>query len=178
MSVLVDDLMNPPPECRSDNQDAIKAELIQQIPFEVASEGVTICIDQMTMNEQWPLALAGRCLQTRSRRPAQGRSRSPGRRQKGRARAQDRRERPGQRSTGFGTNSTSWFRKHPGLYPRARHHQGDGRPGQDALQPENRRNPCGAQDYGGTTLGELLAFMHAYNLRFARPTHSASGAST
>ena len=23
------------------------------------------------------------------------------------------------------------------------------------------------EDYGGTTLGELLAFMHAYNLRFA-----------
>ena len=35
----------------------LKHELIPEIPFAFASEGITICLDQMTMNEQWPLAL-------------------------------------------------------------------------------------------------------------------------
>jgi hypothetical protein len=35
----------------------LKHELIPEIPFAYASEGITICLDQMTMNEQWPLAL-------------------------------------------------------------------------------------------------------------------------
>ncbi len=58
LTVLVDDLLNPSAGVSlSTIKTPLKAELIQQIPFRVASEGVTICIDQMTMNEQWPLAL-------------------------------------------------------------------------------------------------------------------------
>jgi hypothetical protein len=35
----------------------LRHELIPEIPFAFASEGITICLDQMTMNDQWPLAL-------------------------------------------------------------------------------------------------------------------------
>ena len=35
----------------------LRHELIPEIPFAYASEGITICLDQMTMNDQWPLAL-------------------------------------------------------------------------------------------------------------------------
>jgi hypothetical protein len=35
----------------------LKHELIPEIPFTLASEGLTMCLDQMTMTEQWPLAL-------------------------------------------------------------------------------------------------------------------------
>jgi hypothetical protein len=35
----------------------IRHDVIPDIPFEVATEGVTVCLDQMTLNEQWPLAL-------------------------------------------------------------------------------------------------------------------------
>jgi hypothetical protein len=35
----------------------IRHDAIPNIPFEVATEGVTVCLDQMTLHEQWPLAL-------------------------------------------------------------------------------------------------------------------------
>ena len=34
------------------------------------------------------------------------------------------------------------------------------------------------EDYQGTTLGELLSFMQAFNLRLHRPIRSASAGST
>ena len=37
----------------------LKAEIIKDIPFEVATEGMTVCLDRMTADDQWPLAVRG-----------------------------------------------------------------------------------------------------------------------
>ena len=37
----------------------IRPDAIANIPFELASEGMTVCLDQMTMDGQWPQAVLG-----------------------------------------------------------------------------------------------------------------------
>jgi hypothetical protein len=37
----------------------LRHDIIANIPFEVASEGMTICLDRMTMDGQWPQAVLG-----------------------------------------------------------------------------------------------------------------------
>jgi hypothetical protein len=37
----------------------LRNDIIRDIPFEHASEGMTACLDRMTMDDQWPLALRG-----------------------------------------------------------------------------------------------------------------------
>ena len=60
LNVLLDILLNPATVGSSLRmiRTPLKAEVIRDIPFEVASEGMTLCLNQMTLNnEQWPLAL-------------------------------------------------------------------------------------------------------------------------
>ena len=59
LDVLLDELLDTSVAGPSLGQikTPIKPEIIQQIPFKFASEGMTICLDQMTLNETWPLAL-------------------------------------------------------------------------------------------------------------------------
>jgi hypothetical protein len=59
LNVLLDVLSNPAAggSALRRIKTPLKPELIQEIPFAFASEGITICLDQMTMDEQWPLAL-------------------------------------------------------------------------------------------------------------------------
>jgi hypothetical protein len=61
LNVLLDVLLNPA------NADAalqqiktpIRPDVIANIPFELASEGMTVCLDHMTMDGQWPQAVIG-----------------------------------------------------------------------------------------------------------------------
>ena len=59
LNLLLDILTNPSNGSFSIGRitTPLRHELIPEIPFAFASEGITICLDQMTMNEQWPLAL-------------------------------------------------------------------------------------------------------------------------
>ena len=59
LNLLLDALTNPSTGGSSVRHitTPLRHELIQEIPFAFASEGITICLDQMTMNDQWPLAL-------------------------------------------------------------------------------------------------------------------------
>ena len=59
LNVLLDVVLNPATVSSSLRRitTPLKAELIQEIPFELASEGMTICLDQMTQQNEWPLAL-------------------------------------------------------------------------------------------------------------------------
>ena len=96
LNVLADELLNPGAGVSMGSiRTPLKAELIQQIPFKLASEGVTICIDQMTMNEQWPLALRVDEFKPEREGLRTAVLERPGRRQEGRARAQDGRKGPG-----------------------------------------------------------------------------------
>ena len=58
---LLDVLLNPASADSSLQQikTPLRSDVIRDIPFEVASEGLTVCLDRMTMDDQWPLAVRG-----------------------------------------------------------------------------------------------------------------------
>jgi hypothetical protein len=58
---VLDVLLNPTNADTSIQQikTPIRPETIANIPFEVASEGMTVCLDRMTMDGQWPQAVLG-----------------------------------------------------------------------------------------------------------------------
>ena len=59
LNVLLEALLNPATADRSLQtiKTPIRHESIRDIPFEYASECMTVCLDRMTMDGQWPLAL-------------------------------------------------------------------------------------------------------------------------
>ena len=59
LNVLLEVLLNPASADRSLQviQTPLRPEAISNIPFEYASECMTVCLDRMTMDGQWPLAL-------------------------------------------------------------------------------------------------------------------------
>jgi hypothetical protein len=168
LTVLVDDLLNPSAGVSlSTIRTPIKAELIQEIPFRVASEGVTICIDQMTMTEQWPLAL---------RVDAFKPERDALRKAVLEALEEDKKGELLPRTVENVQAAIDRLRiKFNELVPPS---DPTYVPAHDTIKataglakmlysPKIEEILAELEDYGGTTLGELLAFMHAYNLRFA-----------
>jgi hypothetical protein len=61
LNAQLDILLNPANAANSIQQinTPIRPESIANIPFEVASEGMTACLDRMTMDGQWPEAVLG-----------------------------------------------------------------------------------------------------------------------
>ena len=61
LNAVLDVLLNPTNADASIQQikTPIRPETIANIPFEVASEGMTVCLDRMTMDGQWPQAVLG-----------------------------------------------------------------------------------------------------------------------
>jgi hypothetical protein len=59
LNVLLDVLLNPASAARSLTliKTPLRNDVIRDIPFEYASEGMTACLDRMTMDDQWPIAL-------------------------------------------------------------------------------------------------------------------------
>ena len=59
LNVLLDILLNPANADRSLQtiKTPLRPEAIRDIPFEYASECMTVCLNRMTMDGQWPLAL-------------------------------------------------------------------------------------------------------------------------
>jgi hypothetical protein len=59
LNALLDVLLNPAAADQSIQlvKTPLRAETIANIPFEVASEGMTVCLDSMTQDGQWPLLL-------------------------------------------------------------------------------------------------------------------------
>ena len=169
LEVLVDAILNPSAAVSlSTIKTPLKSELIQEIPFRVASEGVTICIDQMTMNEQWPLAL---------RVDAFKPEREGLRKAVTLALEEDKKGDLEPKTvenvqTAIDRLRTKFHELVPPTSP-------DYIPAHDTIKamaglakmlysPKIEEILAELEDYGGTTLGELLAFMQAYNLRFAK----------
>jgi hypothetical protein len=61
LNAQLDILLNPTNAANSIQQinTPIRPESIANIPFELASEGMTACLDRMTMDGQWPEAVLG-----------------------------------------------------------------------------------------------------------------------
>jgi hypothetical protein len=168
LSVLVDDLLNPSAGVSlSTIKTPIKAELIQQIPFRVASEGVTICIDQMTMNEQWPLSL--RVDAFKPEREGLRKAVLAALEEDKKGELEPRTVENVQAAIDrlrikfnelVPLTDPDYIQAHATIKAMAGLAKMLYSPTIDEILAE-------LEDYGGTTLGELLAFMHAYNLRFA-----------
>ncbi len=59
LNLLLTELLSPANADRSLQRikTPLRSDVIRDIPFEYASEDITICLHQMTMDDQWPLAL-------------------------------------------------------------------------------------------------------------------------
>ncbi len=168
LSVLVDALLNPSAGVSlSTIKTPFKAELIQEIPFRVASEGVTICIDHMTMNEQWPLAL--RVDAFKPEREALRKAVIVALEEDKKGDLEPRTVENVQAAIDRLRNKFNELvpPTDPDYIPA--HHTIKAMAGLAKMlySPRIEEILAELEDYGGTTLGELLAFMHAYNLRFA-----------
>jgi hypothetical protein len=61
LNTLLDILLNPASADSSLQliKTPLRSDVIRDIPFEYATEGLTVCLDRMTMDDQWPLAVRG-----------------------------------------------------------------------------------------------------------------------
>jgi hypothetical protein len=169
LNVLADELLNPNAGVSLGSiRTPLKPELIQQIPFKVASEGVTICIDQMTMEGEWPLAL---------RVDAFKPERENLRKSVIEALEEDKKGELEPKTVEAVQAAIDRLRSK--FTELVQPTNPDYIPAHDTIKamaglarmlynPKIEEILAELEDYGGTTLGELLAFMHAYNLRFAQ----------
>ena len=169
LEALVDAILNPSAGVSlSTIKTPLKSDLIQEIPFRVASEGVTICIDQMTMNEQWPLALRVDAFKPEREALCKAVTLALEEDKKG-----DLEPKTVENVQAAIDRLRNKFNE---LVPPT---SPDYIPAHDTIKamaglakmlysPKIEEILAELEDYGGTTLGELLAFMQAYNLRFAK----------
>jgi hypothetical protein len=145
----------------------LRHELIPEIPFAYASEGITICLDQMTMNDQWPLAL----------RVDDFKPERVGLRKAVQAALEEDKKGDLEPATVEAVQAAvDRFRlKFEKLVPTT---SPDYIPAHDTIKamagltkmlysPKVEEILAELEDYQGTTLGDLLSFMQAFNLRFA-----------
>src|SRR5262249_36430747 len=169
LDVLLDELLNPAVAGASLSRirTPLKAKVVQEIPFAFASEGMTICLDHMTMNEEWPLAL--RVEEFRPEREGLRKAVLA-------ARDEDKEGDLEPKTIEAVQAAIDRFRvKFQQLVPQT---SPDYVPAHDTIKamagitkmlysPAVEQILAELEDYRGTTLGELLSFMQAFNLRFA-----------
>jgi hypothetical protein len=169
LNVLLDELLNPALAGSSLRMigTPVRPDLIQEIPFEVASEGMTLCLDQMTMNEQWPLAL-----RVDDFRP----ERELLKKVVATALEEDKEGNLEPKTIEAVHAAIDQFRlKFEKLVPQSNPDYLSARNTLKAMagitkmlySPKMEQIIAELEDYQGTTLGELLSFMQAFNLRFA-----------
>ena len=169
LNVLLDALLNPALADRSLQyiRTPLRPEVIPDIPFEVATEGMTVCLDAMTMDGQWPLALSVEAF-----RP----DREALRLAVQKALKEDEQGDLEPATIDAVQVAIDKLRlKFEKLVPQD---QLDYIPARNALKamagltkmlysPKIEKILAELEDYQGTTLGDLLGFMQAFNLRFA-----------
>jgi hypothetical protein len=173
LNVLLDIFVNP--ALAGSSLSTIKTPLdpraIEEIPFALASEGVTICLERMTMEDQWPLAL----------RVEKFRPEREGLHKAVQHALEEDKEGDLEPATIESVHSAidAFRRKFQELVPKD---DPTYIPAHDTLKamagltkmlysPDVEEILAELQKYRGTTLGELLSFMQAFNLRFG-PSNS------
>jgi hypothetical protein len=169
LNVLLEVLLNPASADRSIAlvRTPLRNDVIRDIPFEYASEGMTVCLDRMTMDEQWPLAL--RVDAFRPERQALRKAVLA-------ALDQDKEGNLEPETIQAVQTAIDQLRlKFEKVVPQD---SPDYIPARDTIKamggltrmlysPNMEKILAELEDYQGTTLGDLLAFMQAFNLRFA-----------
>ena len=170
LNVLLDVLLNPAMVDRSLQyiKTPLRPDLIANIPFEVASECMTVCLDSMTMDGQWPLALRDDAFAPQRQALRQAVQAALKEDEKG--------DLEPETIDAVGTavnNLRLEFEK------RVPQDKPDYIPARNALKAmagltkmlyssKIEKVLAELEDYQGTTLGDLLGFMQAFNLRFGR----------
>ena len=167
LNLLLGDLTNAANSSTRRITTPLRHELIPEIPFAYASEGVTICLDHMTMNEQWPLAL----------RVDDFKPEREGLRKAVQVALEEDKKGDLEPATVEAVQAAvDRFRlKFEKLVPQS---SPDYIPAHDTIKamagltkmlysPKVEEILAELEDYQGTTLGDLLSFMQAFNLRFA-----------
>ena len=168
LNVLLYTLLNPAVADRSLQyiKTPLRHDLIADIPFEVASEGMTVCLDSMTTEEQWPIALRDEAF--RPQREALRKAVQNALKEDEQGNLEP------ETVNAVGTaikNLRIAFEKRvpqdsPDYIP-ARN-QLKAMAGLTKMLDSSKIEKVLAEleDYQGTTLGDLLGFMQAFNLRF------------
>jgi hypothetical protein len=168
LNVLLDTLLNPATADRSLQYitTPLRAEMIGNIPFEVATEGMTVCLDSMTMDGQWPLALRDEAF--RPEREAVRKAVQDALKED----EQGNLEPETVNAVGTAINNLRLaFEK------RVAQDNPDYIPARNAIKAmagltkmldssKIEKVLAELEDYQGTTLGDLLGFMQSFNLRF------------
>ena len=169
LNVLLEVLLNPATADRSLQliKTPLRPEVIRDIPFEYASEGMTVCLDRMTMDGQWPLALRDEAF-----RP----EREGLRKAISAALEEDKEGNLDPETIQAVQTAIDKLRlKFEKLVPQ---NSPDYIAARDTIKamngltkmlysPQMEKIIAELEDYQGTTLGDLLGFMQAFNLRFA-----------
>ena len=174
LNVVLDVLLNPTTADRSIGQirTPLKNEVIRDIPFEYASEGMTVCLDKMTMDGQWPVSL-----RVESLRP----ERDALRKAVTAALEEDKNGNLEPNTIQAVQTAVDNLRlKFEKEVPKDRPDYVTSENTIKAMNgltrmlysPNMNKVIAELEDYQGTTVGDLIGFMHAFNLRFG-PTNSA-----
>ena len=169
LNVLLEVLLNPATADRSLQtiKTPIRPEAISDIPFEYASECMTVCLNRMTMDGQWPLALRADVF-----RP----ERDGLRKATAAALEEDKEGNLDPDSIqAVQTAIDNLKAKFNSVVPQ---NSPDYIESRDAIKamygltkmlysPDMEKIIAQLEDYQGTNLGDLLGFMQAFNLRFA-----------
>jgi hypothetical protein len=169
LNVLLDIMINPATLGSSLRyvKTPLRHDLIPEIPFEVASEGMTVCLDAMTQEKEWPLAL-----RVDAFRPEREALRQATRK----ALKEDEQGTLEPETVEAVQKAIDDLRlKFEKLVPQG---NPDYIPARNAIKamagmtkmlysPKIEKILAELEDYQGTTLGDLLSFMQAFNLRFA-----------
>ena len=169
LNILLTTLLNPAIVDRSLQyiKTPVRPEVIQDIPFEVATEGMTVCLDSLTMDGQWPLALSEEVYRPEREAVRQAILKALKEDEEGKLEPE---------SIDAVQKAIDQLRlKFEKLVPQDKP---DYIPARNSLKamagitkmlysPKIEKILAELEDYQGTTLGDLLGFMQAFNLRFA-----------
>jgi hypothetical protein len=168
LNLLLETLLNPAVADRSlqSIKTPLRPEVIADIPFEVATEGMTVCLDSMTTDAQWPNALRDEAF--RPQREALRKAVQDALKED----EQGKLEPETIKAVGTAINNLrlAFEQRVPQDSP-------DYIPARNALKAmagltkmldtsKMEKILAELEDYQGTTLGDLLGFMQAFNLRF------------
>ncbi len=169
LNVLLEVLLNPATADRSLQtiKTPLRPEAIRDIPFEYASECMTVCLNRMTMDGQWPLAL----------RVEAFREEREGLRKAVSAALEEDKEGNLEPDTiqAVQTAIDKLRHKFDSVVPQNSPDYIESRDTIKAMNgltkmlysPDMEKIIAQLEDYQGTNLGDLLGFMQAFNLRFA-----------
>jgi len=173
LNVMLEVLLNPATAGRSLQyiKTPLHPEIIRDIPFEVATEGMAVCLDSMTMDGQWPLALRDDKFKPEREGVRNAVKKALKHDEQGTLSPET------VEAVGKAINALRLKfeeltpQDNPDYIPARNTIKGMAGLTRMLYSPKMEKVIAELEDYQGTDLGELLGFMQAFNLRFG-PTNS------